>query len=105
MDPSCPPETRRTGSRYGAFAYSTVVLTCYAGFLSGQRYYLTPAWTVPVVFALGAAYAAVGILSGEFFAARGRVGHAVYYTTQCALLTAIMLLSPVRGFVGIVVLP
>lgn len=101
--PSCS-ESHRTGSLYGSFAYATVILTCYAGFLTNQRYYASE-WMVPVVFALGAIYAALGVLGDGMIADRGRLVFAVYYAVQCGLLTAIVLLSPIRGFLGILVLP
>ncbi len=97
-------ESHRTGSLYGSFAYATVILTCYAGFLTSQRHY-TSEWMVPVVFALGAVYAALGVLGDGFTERRGWVGDGIYYAVQCALLTAIVLLSPIRGFLGILVLP
>ncbi len=97
-------EHRRTGSLYGAFAYASIVLTCFAGFFSSQHYY-EPEWTVPVVFALGAIYVALGVLGGNYEAGNARTGRAVYFLTQCALLTAIIFLSPSRGFMGLIVLP
>ena len=95
----------RTGSLYGAFAYSVVILTSYATFFSAQRFY-APEWMVPVVFFLGAIYAVLGVLGSCYLDTRGRpVACAVYYLLQCALLTAVIFLSPVRGFLGILVLP
>ena len=95
----------RTGSLYGAFAYSVVILTSYATFFSAQRFYASE-WMVPVVFFLGAIYAVLGVLGSCYLDTRGRpVAYAVYYLLQCALLTAVIFLSPVRGFLGILVLP
>ncbi len=99
-----PYETHRTGSLYGAFAYSAVVLTCYGGFFANQRYYAGP-WMVPVVFFLGAVYAALGIFDGSLLQGKGRRGLIIYFATQCAILTAILIWSPTRGFMGILVLP
>jgi signal transduction histidine kinase len=95
---------RRTGSLYGALAYAMVILACYAGFLTRQYYY-TSEWMVPVVFALGAAYVAFGVLGGGLIECGGRAGSAAYYLLQCGVLTAIIFLSPIRGFIGIIVLP
>ena len=95
---------RRTGSLYGAFACASVVLTCYAGFFFPQRYY-TSERMVPVVFALGAIFAGLTALVGATDACRGRAISAVYFVGQCAVLTAIIFLSPIRGFFGILVLP
>ncbi|WP_438481609.1 sensor histidine kinase [Oleiharenicola lentus] len=94
----------RTGNLYGSFAYALVVVTCYAGFLNNQRYY-TSEWMVPVVFVCGAIYATLGVLGGTLLECNGRMSHALYYLIQCSLLTAIIFLSPVRGFLGILVLP
>ncbi len=99
-----PNDEHRTGGLYGAFAYSTVILSCYAAFLTNQRYYSSE-WMVPVVFGLGAAYAALGVLGGRFLDCGGRLTYATYYLLQCSLLTTIIFLSPVRGFLGVLVLP
>ncbi|WP_158277384.1 sensor histidine kinase [Opitutus sp. ER46] len=95
---------RHTGTLYGAFATATVVLTCYGGFFAQQRYY-TSEWMVPVVFALGAIHVAVAILIGWERPDASKAYYVAYYTFQCALLTAILFLSPSRGFMAIVVLP
>lgn len=96
--------SHRTGSLYGALAYGTIVLSCYAGFFGGQRFF-NAEWAVPVVFGLGAIYTAMGVLGATQVACRGRSAHVVYYLAQCAILTAIVCLSPSRGFMGILVLP
>lgn len=95
---------RHTGRLYAAFAYASVVLTSFAGFFTDSRYY-GPAWCVPVVFGLGACYVALGILCGGVLDGSGKLAHGVYYFIQCVLLTVILLLSPSRGFMGILVLP
>lgn len=95
---------RHTGSLYAAFAYASVVLTSFAGFFTDSRYY-GPAWCVPVVFALGALYVTLGILCGGAIDGAGKLAHGIYYSAQCVLLTAILFLSPSRGFMGIIVLP
>jgi signal transduction histidine kinase len=104
MSSSADSKPGRSGSLYGAFAYASIVLTCFAGFLFDQRYYAA-AWTVPVVFVLGAGYSALGILCDFYLEGRSSRGVAVYFVTQCALLTAIVFLSPIRGFMGMLVLP
>lgn len=97
---------RRTGSLYGAFAYGSVILTCYAGFFGGQRFYYGSEWMVLVVFFLGAVYAALGVLGSAYEESPGSVRPMrYYYFAQCGLLTAILLLSPIRGFMGVLVLP
>lgn len=97
-------KSHRTGNLYGSFAYSAVILTSYSTFLTTDRFF-TPASMVPVVFALGAVYAALGVLGGTMLECRGRMAYATYYLVQCAVLTAIIFLSPARGFLGILVLP
>lgn len=97
-------QPRRTGSLYGALAYAMVILACYAGFFVRQ-YYFTSEWMVPVVFALGGVYVAFGVLGGGLVESGGQAGSAAYYLLQCGILTAIVFLSPIRGFMGIIVLP
>lgn len=96
-------EDQRKGSLYGSLAYASVVLTCFAGFFPRQYYY-TSEWMVPVVFTLGAVYAALGVLGGNVDC-HGRMACVTYYLLQCAILAAIVCLSPIRGFFGIIVLP
>ena len=97
-------EDHRTGNFYGAFAYAVVILSSYATYFSARQFYASE-WMVPLVFALGAVYGSLGVLGGNFLDCRGRLAQAVYYLLQCALLTAIIFLSPSRGFLGILVLP
>lgn len=97
-------KSHRTGNLYGSLAYTAVILTSYVTFFSTERFY-TSEWMVPVVFALGAVYAALGVLGGTMLECRGRMAYLTYYLVQCAVLTAIICLSPVRGFLGIMVLP
>jgi len=94
----------RSGSLYAGFAYASVIVACYAGFFANQYFYGSE-WMVPVVFVLGAAYAALGVLGGSVVSCGGRMRLAAYYLLQCGLLTALIFLSPSRGFMGIVVLP
>ncbi|MBL9206748.1 MAG: hypothetical protein JNN01_16785, partial [Opitutaceae bacterium] len=51
---------RATGGLYGAIAFALVVVTCFTGYFFNQRFYM-PASMVPVTFALGAIYGALGI--------------------------------------------
>lgn len=96
---------RRTENFYGALAFGSVVLSCYSGFLPSKPFYYSSASMVPVVFGLGAAYIALGVLGGAFVEGRGNAARACYYLLHCALLTAIIWLSPIRGFFSILVLP
>jgi signal transduction histidine kinase len=94
----------RTGNLYGSLAYTAVILTSYITYFSTNRFY-TSEWMVPVVFALGAVYAVLGVFGGTMLECRGRMAYVTYYLAQCAILTAIIALSPIRGFIGILVLP
>lgn len=95
----------RPGTRYGAFAYGSVILACYAGFLANYRFYYRDEWAVPVVFALGAVFTAMGVLGGAYIDCRRTTAAWIYFPVQCAVLTAILWLSPIRGYLGILVLP
>lgn len=92
------------GNYYGAFAFASVVLGCYAGYFNTRTFYGSE-WMCLLAFGLGAVYVAVGILGTDFTEREDRRAAAVYFTIQCALLTALVFLSPIRGFMGIVVLP
>ena len=95
----------RTGTLYGAFAFGTIVLSVFASFFLNSRFF-NPAEMVPVTFALGAIYAALGILSNDVVQCGGpRAALVSYYLVQNALLTAMIFVSPSRGFFGMIVLP
>lgn len=101
---SSPPQKSPRANLYGAFAYASIVLSCYAGFFGEQTYY-TSAWMVPVVYGLGAVYAALGILYGSYVDEAASMRRVIYFALQCAVLTVIVFASPSRGIVGILVLP
>lgn len=96
-------DNHRTGSLYGAFAYASVILTCFAGYFYSQNYYSSE-WMVLVSLVLCSIYSAFGVLGGGMVDCGGRA-KAGYFLLQCALLTALLWLSPIRGFFGIIVLP
>jgi signal transduction histidine kinase len=100
-----PPKTSRRGNLYGALAYASIALTCYAGlFLAGGRSFGS-AGVIALLLILGAAYVATGVLFGSYADCDGRVGRIGYFALQCAILTAIVFISPSRGLAGILVLP
>ena len=105
MSTSTAAQGHRTGSLYGAFAFGSIVLSCYAGFFSNQRHYRGTEWMALLVFFLGAVYATLGVLGGTFLEHRGKLARGLYYLVQCILLTGIIWLSPIRGFFGLMVLP
>jgi signal transduction histidine kinase len=99
-------QNHRTGSLYGAFAFGTLVLSCFAGYFTyNPRFFLHEEWTVPVTFILGAVYATLGILGGGIFDCSKALPAFGYYTLQCAILTTLIFVSPIRGFFGVIVLP
>ncbi|MFO1452020.1 MAG: sensor histidine kinase [Opitutaceae bacterium] len=95
---------RSTGGLYGAVAFALVVVTCFTGYFFNQRFYM-PASMVPVTFALGAIYGTLGILGSSLHRLGGGAGKALYFVLQCAILTALIWLSPLRGSFAIIVLP
>lgn len=95
---------RRTNNLYGAFAFGTVVLACFSGYFPANRFYRSETM-VPVTFLLGAIYVALGILSDDQLKCGQRLTFATYYLVQITLLAAMIFLSPVRGFFGVIVLP
>jgi signal transduction histidine kinase len=98
-------DAHRSGSLYGAFAFASIVLTCFGGYFFTNRFF-GPAEMVPVTFGLGALYVALGVLANECRLSAGSSRpFVVYYLAQCALLTAMVFLSPARGFFGMIVLP
>lgn len=98
-------DAHRSGSLYGAFAFASIVLTCFGGYFFTGRFF-GAAEMVPVTFVLGAVYVALGVLSNDFLLCAGSSRpFVIYYVAQCALLTAMVFLSPARGFFGMIVLP
>lgn len=92
------------GTYYGAFAYASIVLTCYGGFLFTNRFH-RPEWSVPVIFLLGAVYTITGVMHHDLSDTGGPWRKAAYFIFQCALLAAMIWVSPVRGFFSMIVLP
>lgn len=95
---------RRTGSLYGAFAFGSVILTCFANFVVVRRIN-GEAWQVGLTFLLGAVYAILGVLGDDFGRRLGRHGQTITYVAACAVAITMIFVSPVRGFFGIIVLP
>jgi len=97
-------KSHHTGSLYGSFAFGSVILSCFAGFL----YTNNPGGSegmMLLTFGLGAVYTVLGVLGGRCTEGGGPLAHFIYYLLQCAVLTAMIYCSPVRGFFGIIVLP
>lgn len=99
-------EAERIGSRYGAFAFASIIVSCFSGFFFDQRMYFNGPLGVPLTFALGALYAALGIIGSACLDTRARpLLGTVYYVAHCAILSAMVIYSPIRGFFGMIVLP
>lgn len=92
------------GTYYGAFAYVVMILTCFGGFFYVDHFFRAE-WSVPVVFFLGAVYTTTGVLHHDFCHGGGPRRVALYFLFQCALLGAMLWVSPVRGFFTMIVLP
>jgi signal transduction histidine kinase len=101
----CAYDHRRTGSLYGAFAFSVIVLSAFSGYFYTQRFWHGEEM-VPWVFGLGAVYAAIGILgSTALDNAKNPSAFLLYYLTQLGLVSAMIFISPIRGFFGLIALP
>lgn len=96
-------EHRRT-DLYGAFAFASVVVTCFLQFLFVNRIHSTPSALV-LTFVLGALYSTIGILSDGFVARYGEPWRNRLFLVNLAVVTAMIFVSPIRGFFGIIVLP
>lgn len=101
--PDCPPAARRT-EYYGAFAFGSVILTCFLSFVVSRRIY-GEEWQVAATFTLGGLYAVLGILGDSISARLGPHGRTINFVALCAIVTVMIFISPVRGFFGIIVLP
>lgn len=97
-------KSHHTGSLYGSFAFGSVVLSCFAEYIFTNRI-SGPEWRILLTFVLGALYAAGGVFGGYCTEGRGPLAHFIYFAFQCALLTTLLFVSPLRGFFGIIVLP
>jgi signal transduction histidine kinase len=95
---------RHTSSYYRNFAFASVILACFAGLPSGNRYNHS-AWLLVATVFLGSVYTAVSVLGSSFIEGRGRREHAIYFILQCVVVTLLLAVSPIRGFFGIIVLP
>lgn len=101
---SSEEQVSRRGELYGAFAYASVILTCYLQFVTARRIE-GEAWQVAVAFGAGAVYAALGVLGEGGLRRWGEGGRVPLYWVMVAVVAVALYTSPVRGFFGILVLP
>ncbi|HVS53987.1 MAG TPA: histidine kinase [Opitutaceae bacterium] len=94
----------RRGQHFTIVAFAAIVIACYAQYFFVARIN-APFWHVAVSFVLGAAYVAVGLLGHDFCQRQEPGPRFAYFTVQCAILTVILFVTPVRGFFGLIVLP
>lgn len=105
MSLALPKSTREHRTEYyGAFAFGSVILTCFLSFVTVRRLEGTPG-QIAFTFALGAIYAVLGVLGDGLSCRIGRHGKIINYLAMCAVVVTLLFVSPVRGFFGIIVLP
>ena len=98
------PKHRQTGSYYSSFSVGSVVLVCFLSFFQNQTYRGSE-WSVLVTFGLGCIFTALSILASSTLENRGPKSYFAFFAVQCAIVTAMIFVSPVRGFFGIIVFP
>jgi signal transduction histidine kinase len=105
MSLALPKATREHRTEYyGAFAFGSVILTCFLSFVTVRRLDASMA-QVALTFALGAIYAVLGVLGDGLSCRIGRHGKIINYLAMCVVVVAMLFVSPIRGFFGIIVLP
>lgn len=99
-------DAHRKFDLYWQLAFAAVVLVVFAEFLWTNRVGTGAPWQVVLVFAFGALYAALGVLGLEGCGGKNNPrAAALYFVVQCALATAIVLITPLKGFSGIITMP
>jgi len=95
---------QRRSSYYSSFSCGSVVLAYFASFFLHDTFYGSE-WNVVVAFGLGAVFTVLTVFSREFLENRRPWMYTAYFALQCVIVTALIFLSPVRGFFGIIVFP
>jgi signal transduction histidine kinase len=95
---------QRPNSWYTHLAFGCVILTAFASFVFATRI-VGREWQVWATFGLGGLYAVLGVLSDNFVGDHRRPALALYYLVHCVVLTTLLFVSPVRGFLFVLVLP
>jgi signal transduction histidine kinase len=104
--PSCETTShayRRT-DYYGAFAFGSVIVTCFLQFAVSNRL-SAPVWQLAATFVLGGIYAVLGVLYSPLVRRWGARSSVPLYLLLVTVVTAMLYLSPAKGFFGIIVLP
>lgn len=103
----CPDLKNPTPHRtdyYGAFAFGSVIVTCFMQFVIAGRVQGQP-WQVVLTFVLGALYGALGVFDDSIVLRYGAQWRNRVFAAMLALVTVMVFVSPVRGFFSIIVLP
>jgi signal transduction histidine kinase len=89
---------------YGAFAFGSVVVTCFLQFVL-TRQLTAPLWQLSATFVLGGIYAALGVLFSSIIGRCGKQFSTHLYLVMAVIVTTLLYISPAKGFFGIIVLP
>lgn len=99
------------GTYYGSFAFASIILACYGGVLTSSNIHgwtwltVAPEWLTLVAIGLGMVYTVAGILGSASLEQRSPPAVWGYFLFQAVVLTAILVISPSRGFIGMLCLP
>lgn len=89
---------------YGELAFVAVVLAVFYDQLRpGHPPYAS--WLTATVVGMGIAYTAIGAVGVCWLAGASAFWRAAYFVTECALVTAMILIWPQKGFFAIVAMP
>src|SRR3954468_16308098 len=98
-------QERNRGKLYGAFAFASVIVACYAHYFFVRRVN-AEGWQVLLSFGLGGVYAAFAILANCWSESANLGPKFAYFAVLCAILTALLIVTPMhQGYFGIIVLP
>ncbi len=100
--PICRTPTRRTGV-YGAFAFGSVIISCFLQ-LAFAAHLEAPAWRIALTFLLGALYGTLGVTHHAIVDRRPELFLPMHFLMS-AIATALVFVSPLKGFFGIILLP
>lgn len=96
--------TRSRLDLWGHLAFGALVLIVYSEFLHARHIDGTEG-QVAATFLLGAAYSLLGIFNFSKLSDDRRLLRALYFPIQCSLATAILFVTPLKGFSAIIVMP